>query len=207
MPNPLTLRHYFAMLIPYAAVIIGEYAFRQIWIAALLYHLGIILVLCIERPPPGVLVTGWNRSWGLFAIMLCIAAGPLVYFLWPCLHHPAFELGPWLAANGISTASWWLFVLYSCTINPALEEFFWRGYLGDPARGLRPVDMFFAGYHVIALAPMLRWPWLIVVFLSLTSAACFWRWMRNRYDGLAIPILSHALADASILGCVMLLLR
>ena len=108
---------------------------------------------------------------------------------------------------GLEDTPWLIFILYYCTVNPLLEELFWRGYLGRPT--LKPVwaDVWFAGYHIIVLIAFVEWPWITLSFLTLMGAAWVWRQLTRIYHGLTIPILSHAAADASVIGAVFLLAR
>jgi hypothetical protein len=90
-------------------------------------------------------------------------------------------------------------VAYYVLLNPFLEEYYWRGFLGSSAK--RPVlnDFLFAGYHLIVLARTLDLIWLVVVFLCLCGAAWFWRQISRITGGLLAAYISHMAADITVI--------
>ena len=59
---------------------------------------------------------------------------------------------------------------------------------------------FFAGYHVLVLANLLSYTWLIISFLVLVAVAYLWTILYNKLHGGIIPFLSHFVADIGIIG-------
>jgi membrane protease YdiL (CAAX protease family) len=114
-------------------------------------------------------------------------------------------LGAELANMGLQNTPWLLFIFYYFIVNPILEELFWRGYLGSP--NLKPAgsDFWYAGYHVLILVLFVDWPWIVLSFVTLVGAGWTWRQLARIYNGLTIPIVSHAAADAGIIGAVFFL--
>ena len=198
-----------APALPYVAIIAGVYLLNSAWAAITLYHLGIIVVLSI---------TG---SWGLgqlphstadYLWLVVVVAGSclgglIVYFLWELIKPASLQLGSELAGLALTGIPWLLFMGYYFTVNPVLEELFWRGYLGQKSSGLTWNDVWFSGYHILVTVNFARWPWVVASFLVLAGAGWFWRQLARQTPGLLLPILSHAAADASIILAVFLLAR
>ncbi|MBI9101655.1 MAG: hypothetical protein JEY99_04530 [Spirochaetales bacterium] len=197
-------------LLPYAAVLIGLVLFQNAWIALGLYHLGIIVFLALRRPSgiPGKMRRGYFLPLLIPGIVLCALAAPVMFLLWSYLSRPGISLSAWLPAYGLQGMGWILFIPYFSLIHPLLEEVYWRTLTGfDPYKRLHWKDMVFAGYHMIVLFSIIRLPWLLLFFLILTVASAFWRWAAQKYKGYGLTLLTHAVADASVLGGTLLLLH
>jgi len=197
-----------APAIPYLAVMIGLYALHSAWVAMVGYHLGMIGVLCLCR--------GWRfarmrispalRGWLLVAALVGLSVGGGIYLCWPLLGSPDL-LRAALSRIGIAPATWPLFILYFCAVNPWLEEFFWRGYLHDAARGVTLNDLLFAGYHLLVLIMFFAWPWLVLTLVLLTASAWTWRQVNRVSDSMLLSTICHLFADAGILLTVWALVR
>lgn len=199
----------FAPLIPYLAVLVGLYIFSSAWLSMLLYHAGMALVLWVSGSwrlgkQPAKL-TEWLAL--LLVVAGSAAAGLVILTLWPVIKLVELSLSAELVALGLTGTVWTIFIFYYFTVNPILEELFWRGLLGQ--KTLRPTltDVWFAGYHMLVLVQFARLPWVVASFLTLVAAAWFWQQLAHRSGGLTFPILSHAAADAGIIGAVWLLAR
>ena len=199
-----------APAIPYVAVLVGIYtSISSAWAAILLYHLGVVAVLFLARYWKfGRLLKTTEDFLVLVGVVFVSAvAGFFIYWLWAIIKLSELILTDQLSTLGLVDTRWFLFMVYYFTVNPLLEEMFWRGYLGSPK--IIPVwnDVWFAGYHVLVMVTFVSWPWVILSFLVLVVVAWFWRQLVRRYQGLLLPIASHAAADASIIGAVYLLTR
>jgi hypothetical protein len=188
-------------LLPYAAVIAGLYIFHNAWITLLGYHAAIVLALVLARHNP---LEGKNRfthTNGLFPLTLaaCLLAGPATVWLWPWLS--TADLPAQLSTWGLTARVWPWFVAYLCLVNPFMEEAYWRSWLDQPDRpGLEPAA-WFAGYHLLVLAPVLRAGWLIPVFLVMSLTGWIWQKLYRR-DGFWPVALCHLAGDVSILLAV-----
>jgi hypothetical protein len=167
------------------------------------YQLGMLLWLVIARPRlPGPDSGGKRLPHRLAAGLLagCLTAGPLVLLLWPWAARPSgAELAAWLSSLGVTRQTWPFFAVYLCLTTPWLEERFWRSWLGRGARPAFETSAWFAGYHLLVLMPVLRPAWLALVFVSLASAGWAWQRLLGFRGGFGWAVLTHSIADASVL--------
>jgi membrane protease YdiL (CAAX protease family) len=91
-----------------------------------------------------------------------------------------------------------VFIVYAIAVNPLLEESYWRGYLGSPAKNITVNDLLFAGYHLLVIGGNIGVIWLIAVFCGLTAAAWFWRQINRINGGLLLSVVFHIAADTSV---------
>jgi hypothetical protein len=196
---------YQACLLPYVAVLFGLYILSSAWAALLIYHLGIVLLIVYDRR-----FSSWKRlflgmrPWPLcLAVVVCLQSGPLIFGLWKLMAlEVAVDPGVILARYGLSDSSWVCFTICFVAVNPALEEIFWRDYLGAQRRGFSLIDLAFSGYHVLVLCLFIKWPWVCLGFGILSITGCLWRHFSIEQQGLAVPWVSHTVADASIVIAV-----
>ncbi len=186
--------------VPFLTISFGSFILNNAWAALLAYHLGLVLILFLERQGPAArnLAKGLNLPVLFAALLPSALSGIGLYFAAPVLGTPS-DLGSLLANQGLKGAGWPAFILYYSTVNPALEEWYWRGYLGSRSRSSTISDLCYAGYHPLVLARFAAWPWLILEFVILAGAAWLWRQIARKYDGLLIPLLSHLAADLSLI--------
>jgi membrane protease YdiL (CAAX protease family) len=133
------------------------------------------------------------------------AAAMVFYFLWPLSGIPQ-DVHPVLQGIGLSEGNYLYLLAYFVLVNPWIEEYFWRGYLGSTSKGITPCDVLFAGYHVMLLATVIGAIWLVPAFVILSSAAWFWRQCDRWSQGLGASILSHITADAAISVVLILMI-
>ncbi len=96
------------------------------------------------------------------------------------------------------------FALYFCCVNGPVEELFWRGYLGQDSRRPTLRDAAFGGYHALVLLAFAGVIWAVPVFVGCLFAGWLWRMMRAATGGLALPVVTHLIADAGIVAAVHL---
>ncbi len=198
-----------AALVPYAAVLLGMYLFHSAWLAILLYHAGIIAFMFYRKP--GNL---WRRMWAgmkspllMPGLIICAMATPVVYFMWPWLAVSETILPEWLGRYGLTGSAWLWMIPYFSIVHPVLEEIHWQAILPKRGKALCWQDGLFAGYHVLVLFQLIKAPWLLLVFGVLAGSSVFWRWAAERFNGYALPILTHAVADGAVMFAVHFLLR
>ncbi len=189
-----------APAIPYLAVVGGLYLLESAWAAILLYHAGLVTVVTLGKPG-GVtraLRSGWHAPAAVAGSIVCAGGGVLIYLLWPHIALHDVTLSETLSRIGLAGTSWWLFGLYFVAVHPVLEEIGWRCYLAPARQGPHPVDVAFAGYHVLVLVLFVKPFWVVIAFAVLVAASWGWRWVVRRQRGLGVALVSHAAADLGV---------
>jgi hypothetical protein len=196
---PLTARIW-APLLPYIVIGIGLLVLHNAWITILSYHLGMILILMFSEGRVSLRTIYENGNYKILvgSAVLGGTGGLLLYLLWPLLGIPV-DIDLYLQKIGLTTAVWPYFIAYYILINPWLEEYYWRSYLGSNSKRITLNDLLFSGYHILVLAGKINVIWLITVFILLSLAGWFWRQVNRRNRGLAPSIISHIAADASVI--------
>lgn len=195
-----TLKSITVAAIPYAAVVIGLYILHNAWAAILLYHVGIIVVMATGGG--GELLksarSGWRPAVAAWVCAGTAMGGVFLWVLWPYVRLPGPGLDAALAEFGLSGISWIIFMVYYSTVHPFAEELIWRGSLAVKSKGPSWLDVAFGGYHFLVLLFFIKVPWVLATALLLSIAAWGWRYAAMRYGGLSIALVSHAVADLSI---------
>ncbi len=186
---------------------IGLHVLHSGWASILAYHAGMCLLMWAGGGWPAAepLARGWTWKEGAACTAFCASVGPLIFLLWPLAADPAVPLRAVLAGLGLQGASWWGFAAYYVLVNPLLEEAFWRGWLASDARHPSAIDALFSGYHAAVLVLFVDWPWVLFAFACLATAAWLWRRIVMRRGGLAIPVVSHLVADVSVIAAAIVL--
>lgn len=192
--------------IPYITVGIGLLLFRNAWVAILGYHIGmVIMILSSETGIPVKQVFRSNNCRiPIMAAVIGASAGPFLYMFWPLLVVP-IDIDSYLQSIGLTGESWPFFLAYHILINPLIEEYYWRGYLGSNTKRITLNDLLFSGYHLIVLAGKVELVWLIIIFLVLTFGAWFWRQFNRLSDGLLASTVSHITADTTVIFTIYFL--
>ena len=183
----------------YLAVGIGIFYFQDAWLAILGFHIAILSSLLIARPniPVSILGKNHNKRWIILSVLLCGSSGVTLYFLWKYFGVRA-DLSVQVEALGLNSRSWPLFIAYFALVNPWIEEYFWRGYLGSSTKGLYRSDFLYAGYHALILIGKLPVGPILYGLAVLVLAGWFWRQIIREGQGLVAPVLGHMAADFTI---------
>lgn len=186
--------------IPYITVGIGLLVFRNAWVAILGYHIGMIIMILSSETgiPVKQIFRSNNYSIPIITAVIGASAGPLLYVFWPLLVVP-IDINSYLHSIGLAEESWTFFLAYYILINPLIEEYYWRGYLGSRTKRIALNDLLFSGYHLIVLAGKVEIVWLIIIFLVLTFGAWFWRQFNRLSDGLLASTVSHITGDTTVI--------
>jgi hypothetical protein len=201
-------KKWLAPILPYLAVWAGLFLFKSAWLSLIGFHAAILLVLAIARPniPVGILFQNKHPKWILASVILCASGGIGLYFLWD-LSGIASDLPTQLQSIGLTPSSWIAFIIYFSLVNPFVEEYFWRAYLGSDRKGFYIGDLIFAGYHALILINKAISLDILFALTCLTFIGWFWRQSRREDNGLLAPVLGHMAADFTILVCVMINVR
>ena len=192
-----------APFLAYLAVAIGLFQFHSAWIALVGFHVAIILSLWFAKPelPAGILFKSNHIKWIIVSVVLCAGSGVTLYFLWDGFGF-ASDLPEQVQALGLSSSDWILFIAYFALVNPLIEEYFWRGYLGSNAVHFTVSDFLYSGFHGMILVGKVQTGMLIYGLAVLVVAGWFWRQIARFNQGLLAPVLGHMAADLSILMAV-----
>jgi membrane protease YdiL (CAAX protease family) len=194
-----------APTVVYLEVALGLCWFHSAWGALLGFHLVIIISLLIAKPNIAVadLCKSTDAKCIILSIMLCGSSGVSLYFLWSYLGvaNDVFEL---IESLGLSPDLWLFFIAYFALVNPFIEEYFWRGYLGHKTKGLHASDFLYAGFHTLILFGKVSLYFIISALFLLMLAGWFWRQIAREDQGLLASVLGHMAADFTILVAVYL---
>lgn len=185
----------------YLAVGLGLFVFHSAWGALLGFHAAIIGSLLIVRPniPVAILFKSKNFKWILLSVALCGSSGIALYFLWD-VFEVVSDLPAQLALLGLNSRTWIPFIAYFALVNPFIEEYFWRGYLGSASKRLHIFDFLYAGFHALILIRKVPIASILFGVGALVCAGWFWRQIAREEDGgLLAPALGHMAADFTIL--------
>jgi membrane protease YdiL (CAAX protease family) len=192
-------------LLPYLVVAIGLFWVRNALAALFGFHLAILLSLLLARSqvPFSILFKSKNIRWVILNVLLCGISGISLYFFWSY-----FDVIGDLSANvesfGLTKTTWPFFITYFVLVNPLIEEYFWRGYLGSPTRRLLPSDFLYSGFHGLILLNKMQIGAVLYSLAVLVLAGWFWRQLARLDEGLLAPVLGHMAADFTILMAVYL---
>ena len=129
----------------YGAVALGLFWAHSAWGALLGFHAVMLSALWLDRrnlPPLSLLVKSRHYRWVIVSLLIGSLSGLGLYALWPWLGI-APDLSAQLGALGLTRATWPAFILYFTLVNPWIEEFFWRGYLGSASKWPANMDFVF----------------------------------------------------------------
>jgi len=189
-----------APLLVYFAVGLGLFVFHSAWGALLGFHAAIIISLIIVRPAVSLktLLTSNNIKWILLCILICGSSGVILYFLRDKFGF-ANDFPAQVAELGLNEFNWKPFIVYFVFVNPFLEEYFWRGWLGDKTKSLHISDFLYAGFHGLILINIVQMGSIVFALGVLVFTGWFWRQIYREDGGLLAPVLGHMAADLTIL--------
>lgn len=202
--HTFTISHGVQLLIfafvPYLSVLFGLFVCRSAWAAIFTYHAGIAAVIFFSKRRVSFrqIAGGADRKLLLLSVGIGAAGGVALFLLWPVLSVPA-DIAAYLRGIGLTPAAWPIFIAYYAAVNPVLEEYYWRGFLGSDSS--RPVlnDFLFGGYHLLVLSGKAGAIWLVALLFILAGAAWYWRQTKRITGGLLPATLSHLAADFTII--------
>lgn len=200
MPTLQTQRLVYAA-IPYIAVIVGLYLLQSAWWSVCLYQAGMAACIIVNRKRIRISVfSGWHWRVGVLTSLAFASAGIIRALLSPWISRSDVDFSSRLVSINLAPEHRLVFLIYFVAITPLLEEGFWRGFLGPNSRRPSWTDAAFAGYHLLVLRMFLQGAYLPVAFAVLFLTAWLWRALARTHNGLAIPIVTHIVADISLLA-------
>lgn len=192
-----------APILPYLAVWVGLFVFKNPWATLLGFHFAILLALIFLHPalPLNTFFKPAKRRHILLSVFFSAISGLGLYLLRDVFGIAA-DLQAQLAAIGLNSSTWFLFIAYFAVANPFFEEYFWRGVLGSDTRQFYIGDLVYAGYHVLVVWNKVHPLSMTLMIFVLSLAGWFWRQLYRRDGSLLAPVLGHMVADLSILLAV-----
>ncbi|MBN2442932.1 MAG: CPBP family intramembrane metalloprotease [Spirochaetales bacterium] len=193
------------MGIPYIAVLSGLMLLSNAWLTILLYHCGMVIVLYMYRSHLRFSFKISHFGWFGAMIMMGTATGVSIFFFWEFAALQEDILKTLMKQFHLQGFSFYAFLVYFILINPLLEELFWRILL-NPRKHTFIIDIFFGLYHSLILIYIIHWYFIIPAILCLVFAGMIWRYIHNTYKDDLTIIISHILADVSIVCAVYFLM-
>jgi len=192
-----------AVLSAYLAIGVGLFVFHSAWGTLLGFHAVLLVSILIAKPdiPSKILITSTNKKWIFLNILLCGSSGVALHFLWDYFRF-VNDFPQQVEALGLNASNWPVFIAYFVLVNPFIEEYFWRGYLGSGSKSLQPSDFLFAGYHALIVVNKVHIFSILYALFVLVLAGWFWRQTARKDSGLLATVLGHMAADLSILVTV-----
>jgi len=192
-----------APLLAYLAVGMGLFVFHSAWGALLGFHIAIIVPLFIAKPdiPVQILFKNNNIQWTLLSIFLCGSSGAILYFFWDTFGITS-DIAEQIESLGLDASNWLVFIAYFALVNPFVEEYFWRGYLGSESKSLHSSDFLYAGFHALILIGKVHIYSILFALVVLVLGGWLWRQIFREDKGLLAPVLGHMAADFTILFTV-----
>jgi hypothetical protein len=157
----------------------------------------------IAKPkiPLKTLCSSNSFKWIPLSVILCGSSGLTLYLLWNYFGFAA-DLPTQVESLGLDRANWAPFVAYFALVNPWIEEYFWRGYLGSDTTGPYTSDFLYSGFHGLILIDKVQTASILFGLTVLVLAGWFWRQIARKDQGLLAPVLGHMAADLAILLAV-----
>lgn len=192
-----------APALAYLAVGVGLFQFQSAWGALMAFHGAILVSLLVARPniPLKTLFRTNNFKWILLSVLLCGSSGFTLYFLWNYFGF-ASDLPAQVESLGLDRSNWVPFIIYFTLVNPLIEEYFWRGYLGSDTLAPYISDFLYSGFHGLVLMNKVQSGSIFFGLAMLVLAGWFWRQIAREDKGLLAPVLGHMSADLAILLAV-----
>jgi len=99
-----------------------------------------------------------------------------------------------------------LFLFIMIFANSILEEIYWRGYVFfrlqeklDSRQVIVLTSLFYASYHLITTINLFSVTVGLIFSMVIFGIGLFWGFLRQRYDSIYVPMISHLMADLGIM--------
>lgn len=195
-------------IIPYITTYIGLYVFFNAWLALLAYHFVIIIVL-IKRNQTLSNINYFieNKKILVSSLILILFILPLLLVTWDFIKIADLDLSYMLTKFHLDGFSFVVFIIYFFSINPILEELYWRIIItyNKNTKVDFLFDFLFAGFHILILILFVKITFVIVSFIALAIAGMTWRYIVRRYQDYVTIFVTHAVADLLIILAIYII--
>jgi hypothetical protein len=190
-------------ILPYLAVGLGIFWFRNAWIALIGFHMAILVAVLVARSrvPIQILFMSSDARWLLLSVLLCGSSGVSLHLLRPYFGITS-DLSSQVETLGLTKSAWPSFIGYFVLVNPFVEEYYWRGVLGNTTSRLYSSDFLYAGFHALIMIGKIQISAIVCSLIVLVIAGWFWRQIGREDKGLLAAVLGHMAADLTILLAV-----
>ena len=190
---------------PYIGVVLGLYILKNAFLSIIIYHLGLITAIILFRKKIsfGKISVVNNRPLLLVSVIACSLSGLLLYWLWDTVKLPTLNLSEVMATFGLVGPTKIVFLIYYSTIHPILEELYWRFILDPKDRFFSLSEFLFSTYHILVIGLFVKIEYVILIFLILLCVARIWRYFIQSKQERLLVLLTHTVADFSIMYCVI----
>lgn len=189
-------------------VVIGLslYQIHSGWAAILLYHAVLVAALLLEgqfRLRLRKVPCGFSAGSSLILILLSAGYGYACYRAIGMLDSSGGYALKKLSQASLTPSSLWLLALYASTINPVLEELYWRGDYARKNHFFSINDPLYALIHLPIFLFILPLGQVSIPLLSLILAGMIWRYYARKHHGLATAIIGHAAGDLALSAAII----
>lgn len=188
-------------VLPYIVIAFGLYFVSNALLAVALYFMimSSTIVGFGDKETVKSLFRGWDWRIGIGLSLVSALAGLSLFILWPYLNKSGVDATEMLKNFGLENWQLIVFAIYLIFFNPFFEEMFWRSVLTTNTKADYIIDALFAGYHLLVLPFFLNNLGCILAYSVLILTSITWRYINKKYAGLAIPVVTHFIADFGII--------
>lgn len=183
----------------------GLFLLHSGWVAILLYHSVLLGSLFVgkRREPWAIIFRGFDVVAVIFLVILSLGTGWMFYEFIQALDPRGTYVLRQLSRSGLTGASLISFLVYVSTVNPVLEEFYWRRNYAGPGGWLH--DVFYALLHIpiFCFVGKMTPVQVLIPVAGLVMAGALWRVVARRVDGLASSIIGHGSGDFAMVLAIL----
>ncbi len=194
-------------LLPYLIIFAGIHLLKNAFAALLCYNTVILIIyfyLRKEKINKAILKIK-SRFISAILFFLCALSGFIVILLFNYIKIDNLNLAGELQIFGLNGVSKYIFIVLFSVVNPITEELFWRA-LDNSNKYLNFIrDILFAGYHLIFLVLVVKLLYAVFAVIILIVISRIWRHILRKKEDLLTVIVSHAIADLSIISTILIL--
>ena len=209
------------------SIFLGVGVFKNVIVTFVLFHIIVCLLIPLfdlifaggKTPSEAAKVLGMkNLEQGVvpglsLGLVFSVSIFLFFYFFSDSIMD-AGQIRELLAVWNVGSMNIVLFLFFMIVANSILEEVYWRGYIFSRLKGMTTTrniilftSLFYCSYHLITTLYIFPVVYSLLLTLVVFIAGLIWGYLRDRYDSLAAPVISHLLADLSIMLVYLVYIR